>query len=319
MSTGLIGGNRVADELSREEVSSRLEEIFSSSLEGDQLEKAVSSIPKRLDKFEGKWDGLIKWAEQKYGTNESAVEAAEEPAEEASEEPAEEAAEEPAEEPAEETAEEAAVETAEEPAEEAAEEAAEETTEEDQTDSPTDDKPAKKGGLFSKFGRRKSKKTETQPSDENEGTEQAENRDTISEEISREQASSRLEEIFNSGLEGQELEKAIDSIPTRLDKFEGKWPKLIIWAESKYPPLSGSGESDIPIDASDEDNGSSIESIVSMIDSGDMDSALSNLKMMISSESDNPEVWIAMASYFSSIGHSGRSKACEEKAASLIQ
>ena len=297
----------MADELSREEVSSRLEEIFSSSLEGDQLEKAVSSIPKRLDKFEGKWDGLIKWAEQKYGTNESAEEVAEEAAEEAAEEPAVETAEEPA------------VETAEEPAEEAAEEAAEETTEEDQTDSPTDDKPAKKGGLFSKFGRRKSKKTETKPSDENEGTEQAENRDAISEEISREQASSRLEEIFNSGLEGQELEKAIDSIPTRLDKFEGKWPKLIIWAESKYPPLSGSGESDIPIDASDEDNVSSIESIVSMIDSGDMDSALSNLKMMISSESDNPEVWIAMASYFSSIGHSGRSKACEEKAASLIQ
>ena len=79
----------MADELSREEVSSRLEEIFSSSLEGDQLEKAVSSIPKRLDKFEGKWGGLIKWAEQKYGTNESAEEAAEEAAEDPVEEPAE--------------------------------------------------------------------------------------------------------------------------------------------------------------------------------------------------------------------------------------
>ena len=289
MSTGLIGGNRMADELSREETSSRLEEIFSSSLDGDELEKAVSSIPKRLDKFEGKWDGLIKWAEKKYGANEPAEEPAEEPTEEPAEEPTEEPAEEPAEEP----------------------------TEEDQTDSPTDDKPAKKGGFFSKFGKGKSKKTETKPSDENEGSEQAENRDAISEQISREQASSRLEEIFNSGLEGQELEKAIESIPTRLDKFEGKWPKLIIWAESKYPPLSGSGESDIPIDDSNEDDRSSVESIVSMIDSGDLDSAFSNLKMMISSESDNPEVWIAMASYFSSIGHSGRSKACEEKAASL--
>ena len=268
----------MADELSREETSSRLEEIFSSSLDGDELEKAVSSIPKRLDKFEGKWDGLIKWAEKKYGANE--------PAEEPTEEPAEEPAEEP--------------------------------NEEDQTDSSTDDKPAKKGGFFSKFGKGKSKKTETKPSDENEGSEQAENRDAISEQISREQASSRLEEIFNSGLEGQELEKAIESIPTRLDKFEGKWPKLIIWAESKYPPLSGLGESDIPIDDSNEDDRSSIESIVSMIDSGDLDSAFSNLKMMISSESDNPEVWIVMSSYFSSIGHSGRSKACEEKAASLI-
>ena len=293
MSTGLIGGNRMADELSREETSSRLEEIFSSSLDGDELEKAVSSIPKRLDKFEGKWDGLIKWAEKKYGANEPADEPAEEPTEEPADEPTEEPTEEPAEEPA------------------------EEPTEEDQTDSSTDDKPAKKGGFFSKFGKGKSKKTETTSSDENEGSEQAENRDAISEQISREQASSRLEEIFNSGLEGQELEKAIESIPTRLDKFEGKWPKLIIWAESKYPPLSGLGESDIPIDDSNEDDRSSIESIVSMIDSGDLDSAFSNLKMMISSESDNPEVWIAMASYFSSIGHSGRSKACEEKAASL--
>ena len=76
----------MADELSREEVSSRLEEIFSSSLEGEELDKAVSSIPKRLDKFEGKWDGLIKWAEQKYGANEPTDEEAAE--EEAAEEEA---------------------------------------------------------------------------------------------------------------------------------------------------------------------------------------------------------------------------------------
>ena len=90
MPTGLIGGNKVTDELSREEVSSRLEEIFSSSLEGEELDKAVSSIPKRLDKFEGKWDGLIKGAEQKYGANEPTDEEAaeEEAAEEAVEEEA---------------------------------------------------------------------------------------------------------------------------------------------------------------------------------------------------------------------------------------
>ena len=57
----------MADELNREEVSDRLVTIFSASLEGSELEKAIASVDKRLDKFEGKWAGLIKWAEQKYG------------------------------------------------------------------------------------------------------------------------------------------------------------------------------------------------------------------------------------------------------------
>ena len=57
----------MADKLSREEVSDRLVTIFSASLEGSELEKAIASVDKRLDKFEGKWAGLIKWAEQKYG------------------------------------------------------------------------------------------------------------------------------------------------------------------------------------------------------------------------------------------------------------
>ena len=46
--------------------SRKLEEIFSSSLEGDELESAIASIPKRLDKFEGKWDQLLDWADEKY-------------------------------------------------------------------------------------------------------------------------------------------------------------------------------------------------------------------------------------------------------------
>ena len=57
----------MADELNRQEVSDRLVTIFSASLEGSELEKAIASVDKRLDKFEGKWAGLIKWAEQKYG------------------------------------------------------------------------------------------------------------------------------------------------------------------------------------------------------------------------------------------------------------
>ena len=49
----------MADELNREEVSDRLVTIFSASLEGSELEKAIASVDKRLDKFEGKWAGLI--------------------------------------------------------------------------------------------------------------------------------------------------------------------------------------------------------------------------------------------------------------------
>ena len=58
----------MAGEQTREEVAARLEAIFSSAMEGEELQKALVSIDKRLDKLEGKWGGLIKWAEQKYGT-----------------------------------------------------------------------------------------------------------------------------------------------------------------------------------------------------------------------------------------------------------
>ena len=57
----------MAEGPTREETEQRLEAIFSSSLEGEELEKMIDSIPKRIEKFEGKWGGLIGWAEKKYG------------------------------------------------------------------------------------------------------------------------------------------------------------------------------------------------------------------------------------------------------------
>ena len=68
----------MAGEQTREEVAARLEAIFSSAMEGEDLEKALVSIDKRLDKFEGKWGGLIKWAEQKYGAPEDAEQSSQE-------------------------------------------------------------------------------------------------------------------------------------------------------------------------------------------------------------------------------------------------
>ncbi len=248
----------MADELSREEVSERLEAIFSSSLEGDELDKAISTIPKRLDKFEGKWDGLIKWAEQKYGSPE---ESPSEPEESPSE-----------------------------PGESSAEQ----------------EEPKKKKRGFFGFGKSK----ETAEAEPGEEPEEAEEGAQI--ELTREEASTKLEEIFNHNLEGDELEKMIASIPQRLDKFEGKWPKLIIWAEGKY----GQAETPQPSESESEGGGTgiSIEGTLELITNGEMETAFSNLKAMVSSNSSDPDTWRVMAAYFSSAGFEGRSRACEERA-----
>jgi len=57
----------MADELTSEEATERLGAIYSGSLEGEALEKRLASIPKILEKYEGKWPGLIRAAEKKYG------------------------------------------------------------------------------------------------------------------------------------------------------------------------------------------------------------------------------------------------------------
>ena len=57
----------MAEGPTREDTEKRLEAIFSSALEGEELEKMIDSIPKRIEKFEGKWGGLIGWADNKYG------------------------------------------------------------------------------------------------------------------------------------------------------------------------------------------------------------------------------------------------------------
>ena len=230
----------MADELNRQEVSDRLVAIFSASLEGSELEKAIASVDKRLDKFEGKWAGLIKWAEQKYGL----------------------------------------------PEESGAEEVVEETEEVNGT--------------------------ESQPEVREEPVE----RTNESSELTREEASARLEAIFRSNLEGQELEKLVASIDKRLDKFEGKWRKLILWAEEKYGPAS-----EVPAHTETEhveiSETSEIEQTLELIISGNSEAALSNIKKMVSDNPSDPDVWNVFSSYFSSIGKTGRANACEQKSQSL--
>ena len=218
----------MAGEQTREEVAARLEAIFSSAMEGEELEKAIVSIDKRLDKFEGKWGGLIKWAEQKYGTPD---------------EP---------------------------------EQPPQEETEQVQQESGTSDQG----------------------------------------ELSREAAFSKLEAIFRSNVEGKELEKMIGSIDKRLDKFEGKWPKLILWAEEKYGQADTKEE--VPaVENETQQETPGVEQTLELIIGGEHESALKNLKQMVSEDPSNSDTWNAFSSYFSAIGFSGRAKACEEKSESL--
>ena len=218
----------MAGEQTREEVATRLEAIFSSAMEGEDLEKALASIDKRLDKFEGKWGGLIKWAEQKYGV-------------------------------------------------------------------PEDVEQSSQG---------QTEQVQGEPETSEQG------------EISREEAFSKLESIFRSNIEGKELDKMVGSIDKRLDKFEGKWPKLILWAEEKY----GYAETNVKVPSEENEiqqETHGVEQTLELIISGNHQTALKNLKQMISENSSDPDTWTAFSSYFSAIGFSGRAKDCEEKAETL--
>ena len=108
----------------------------------------------------------------------------------------------------------------------------------------------------------------------------------------------------------------VASIDKRLDKFEGKWPKLIVWAEEKYGPAS--------VTPVQEERGneeisetSEIEQTLELIISGNSEAALSNIKKMISDNPSDPDVWNVSSSYFSSTGKPGRANACEQKSQSL--
>jgi hypothetical protein len=65
--TGEVEETLAEKEPTRGETYAKLEAIFKTHLDGAELQRAINSIPARLDKFEGKYVGLVQWAEQKYG------------------------------------------------------------------------------------------------------------------------------------------------------------------------------------------------------------------------------------------------------------
>ena len=207
----------------REETEQRLEAIFSSALEGEELEKMIASIPKRIEKFEGKWGGLIGWAEKKYGVPD-----------ESEDEPP----------------------TVEKP------EAEDETVEEEEPEA--EEKTKKKRGLMSRFRKKKEDPAAEEPIEE-------------------------------------------DAEPA--DGDQGGDPEGLDW--------EGPDGGDPEAEAEEPEAVSDIESALELIQNGESEAALSSLKAIVSADGSNPDAWRGMAAYFDSIGMSGRSKACEEKAESL--
>ncbi|SVD92658.1 uncharacterized protein METZ01_LOCUS445512, partial [marine metagenome] len=133
----------MGDELTREEVTERLEAIYSEALEGKDLKKRLANIPKTLDKYEGKWPGLLKAAEKKFAKADS-DELGDSEENNDSEDEAE-----------------------------------EESAEEEVTESEVE-KPAKKrGGFLSRFGK---SKDEDSAEDESEDEEPADSEDEAEEE-----------------------------------------------------------------------------------------------------------------------------------------
>ena len=72
----------------------------------------------------------------------------------------------------------------------------------------------------------------------------------MADELTREEAAEKLEAIYRGALEGADLEKRVANIPKALDKYEGKWPKIIEAAGKKY----GKPETD-ETDETDESGG----------------------------------------------------------------
>ncbi|RJU80480.1 MAG: hypothetical protein DWB93_05845, partial [Candidatus Poseidoniales archaeon] len=58
--------------------------------------------------------------------------------------------------------------------------------------------------------------------------------------LSREETAEILENVYKDNFEGTELAKKITNIPKLLDKFEGKYDKMVAALKKKYPNTKSS-------------------------------------------------------------------------------
>ncbi len=56
----------MANNLTREETAEILEKVYMNNFEGTELAKKITSIPKLLDKFEGKYEKMVTALKKKY-------------------------------------------------------------------------------------------------------------------------------------------------------------------------------------------------------------------------------------------------------------
>ena len=248
----------MADVLTREETAEILENVYKDNLEGTELAKKITNIPKLLDKFEGKYDKMVVALKKKYPDTKSSDNPLADytsvekglPKKEGKE-PEEETEEEPEEEPEEET-----------------EEEPEEGGDEDSLnweDEDSDDKNQIEG-----------------PNVNIELTEG---------ELTRVRVSVLIEEAYRQNLD--DPDKKIAGIEKLLDKFEGRYEKLLEAVYKKYPIQK------------------TTENLVDTANSFD------DLLGAIGKENSNYSKWLELADYYDNLGMIGRSKECRDYATSL--
>jgi len=300
----------MADVLTREETAEILENVYKDNFEGTELAKKITNIPKLLDKFEGKYDKMVAALKKKYPDTKSSdnpladyasvekglpekddKEPQEETEEETEEEPEEGPEEETEEGPEEETEEESEEETEEETEEgpeEEPEEGPEEETEEETEEGPeeeTEEGPEEETDEDSLNWEAEDSDDKNQIEDSNVNIELTEG------ELTRVRVSVLIEEAYRQNLD--DPDKKIAGIEKLLDKFEGRYEKLLEAVYKKYPIQK------------------TTENLVDTANSFD------DLLEAIGKENSNYSKWLELADYYDNLGMIGRSKECRDYANSL--
>ena len=232
----------MANDLTREETADILEEVYKNNLEGTELAKKITNIPKLLDKFEGKYDRMITALKKKYPNTE------------------------PSENPFSDFA---SIEKGEskkenqETEEETTEE--EEETTEDESLNWEDEEPEEESPIVD--------------IELSEG------------ELTRVRVSVLIEEAYRQNID--DPDKKIAGIEKLLDKFEGKYEKLLEAVYKKYPIRT------VP----ENENGAS--------------NAFEEILKAIDGDNSNYSKWLELADYYENLGMIGRSIECRNYALSL--
>ncbi|MBT6874647.1 MAG: hypothetical protein HOA28_05395 [Euryarchaeota archaeon] len=256
----------MADNLTREETNEILLKVYSDNLEDTEKIKKISNIPKLLDKFDGKYDKLVEALHKKY-TNISKESTSDDsfndfqPVEKGS--------------PKKETP--IFPDDIQEPDEP---DVMEEPDEPDVMEEP--DEP----DVMEEPDEPDGPDVMEEPDEPDEPVVMEE----LEEELSRSRVSVLMEESYRQNLD--DPDKKIAGIPKMLDKFEGRYEKLMDAMSKKYPLRDYSIE---------KDTHKSFEDLINSIRNNDK----------------NRESWIDLSKYFDSVGKLGRSLECSNHSENL--